>query len=282
MKKNAPKPSWHPDYPEPKDRQVEMVDCTVQTYISDRRPVITISDHSFEDPACFWIDSSHIYARLNWRQWCAVEPSTPNVAAAICASHYCQMSQVQDNEVRDMSAPVYHIAELPRELFVWISGRDSAGESLSERKTAAISSLADAIPPSVDAIPFKHVELEGSKVDLVVSSDEMAVIFAVYPEDADCSACSPQAEPESPGELEIPASVLDKLVRQRASLGKLEPHAELLLAIVAGSKTLASMRAHWGIELEEKGIDLVEYAEYKDFLLEHFPACDDEDGDEEE
>lgn len=277
MTKNALKPSWHPAYPEAKDRQVEMVHCTTQAYISDRRPVITISDHPFEDPACFWIDSSQIYARLNWREWCAVEPLSPTVAAAICASHHCQMSQFLDNEIKDMSAPIYHIAELPPELFVWISGRDSAGETFSDRKAEAISSLADAIPPSVDAMPFKHVILDGRKVDLVVSSDDIAVLFAVYPEDTDYSACPPQAGPESPDDLEIPARVLDELVRYRASLGKLEPHAELLLAIIASSKTLESMRNHWESELKEKGIDLVEYTEYKDFLLWHFPSCDGED-----
>lgn len=273
MKKIAPKPSWHPAYPEPKDQEVCLVHCTTQTYISDRRPVISVADHPFEDPACFWIDSSHIYARLNWRQWCAVEPSTPNVAAAICASHHCQMSQVLDNEVRDMSAPVYHIAELPRELFVFIPKRDSSGKSFSERKTEAISSLADAIPDDMDAMGFRHVSLEGDNVDLVVSSDDLAVLFAVYPEDADCSAAPPGAEGKTAGgePVEIPSTVLDDLVRYRAILAKMEPHAELRMAVIAGAGTLESMRNHWARELEEKEIELVEYPDFVEYLREHFP-----------
>lgn len=276
MKKNAPKPSWRPAYPEPKDRQVEMVDCTIQTYISDQRAVITISDHPFEDPACFWIDPSHIYARINWRQWCAVEPSNPNVAAALCASHHCQMSQFVGNALKDMSAPVYHIAELPPELFAWLSERDSFKKSFVARKHEAVSSLADSIPPSVDAISFRHVELDGSRADLVVSSDDIAVVFAVYPEDADCSACPPGTKPESPVQagLEIPATVLDDLGRHRASLAKMEPHAKVFLAIIASSKTLESMRRHWGDELAERDIELVEYNEYESFLMKHCPLLD--------
>lgn len=284
MKKNAPQPTWHPSYPEPKDRQVEMVHCTTQTYISDRRPVITISDHPFENPACFWIDPSHIYARLNWREWCAVEPSSPNVAAAICASHHCQMSQFQDNELKDMSAPVYHVAELPPELFLPVTRERFSEETFAERKRKAISSLVDIIPDDMDAMGFRHVSLEGFIVDLVVSSDDLAVLFAVYPEDADCSAAQPgtgrknmESEP-----LEIPSTVLDELVRYRAILGKLEPHAELHAAIIAGSDTLESMRNHWASELEEKRIELVEYPDFVEYLQAHFPTCDDEDGDGEE
>ena len=276
--------SWRPSYPDPKDQQVEMVDCSVQTFISDHRPAMVFSDRPLENPACFWVDSDHIYARLNWGQWCVVEPSTPNFEAAICASHYCQMSQTLDNEIRDMSAPVYHVAELPRELFVRPSTGNPSEEPLSRRKSKAIDSLAEAIPPLVDAMPFKHVLLDGSKVDLVVSSDNIAVLFAVYPEDADYSACPLRAEVDSLDldDLVLPSTVLDDLVRHRTSLGKMEPNAELLLAVIASPKTLESMRCHWGEELAEKEIELVEFTEYKDFLLWHFPLCDGEDGEDEE
>ena len=284
MKEKPSPSSWRPSYPDPKDRQVGMVDCSVQTFISSHRPAISFSDRPLEDPACFWIDPDHIYARLNWGQWCVVEPSTPDFAAAICASHYCQMSQTLDNIIRDMSAPVYHIAELPRELFVRPSKGPPFEKPLSQKKTKAVDSLVEAIPPLVDAMPFKHVVLDGTQVDLVVSSDDLAVLFAVYPEDADYSASPLQAEfgARDPDDLEIPTTVLDDLVRHRASLARMDPHAELHLAIIAGPATLESMRNHWGDKLAEKDIELVEYPDFVEYLLERFSLFNDkEDGDKE-
>ncbi len=84
--------AWHPEFPDPLDEKVDFLDCELDTYISDRRPGITAQDYSVEAPAVFWTDSSHIYARLNWKQWVSVSVSSPEHVAVICAARYCRIT----------------------------------------------------------------------------------------------------------------------------------------------------------------------------------------------
>lgn len=109
--------SLNPCYLNKKESKVAFADCELQTFMSDRRPGITVIDYSLESPACFWIDSSHVYLRVNWSQWCTVSLSSPNHIAALCATSYCRITHSQDNEISECLAPVFHIEELPRELF---------------------------------------------------------------------------------------------------------------------------------------------------------------------
>ena len=109
--------SLNPCYLNKKESKVAFSDCELQTFMSDRRPGITVIDYSLESPACFWIDSSHVYLRVNWSQWCTVSLSSPNHIAALCATSYCRITHSQDNEISECLAPVFHIEELPRELF---------------------------------------------------------------------------------------------------------------------------------------------------------------------
>ena len=134
---------------------------------------------------------------------------------------------------------------------------------------------------------FHHVCLDGETMDLVVSGDDVAIAFAVYPEDEDYAACPRRKKKAAtePGVLELPTSVMDDLVRWRAALVKMESSADVLLAIIAGSQTLESMRSHWRRELAQKGIELVEYPDYRDFLGKHFdrlPGLDDDDEDDDD
>ena len=111
-------PPWHPEFPDPQDEKVEFLDHELDTYISDRRPGITAQDYSVNAPAVFWTDSSHIYARLNWKQWVSVSTSRQENVAAICATRYCCITSSLNNKIRDDIAPVYRVEALPRDIFL--------------------------------------------------------------------------------------------------------------------------------------------------------------------
>lgn len=158
-------------------------------------------------------------------------------------------------------------------------------------KEATIQMLMNRIPAGMDTMGFKNVKLEDNLIDFVASSDDVAVIFAVYPEGRNYLAVSRsnQSEGGSLEDGELSATRLDALVKQREILQKMEADAELHLAIIASSATLESMRSAWGDELAEKGIELVEYDDYESFLGKYFEMLDDDsdsdtdsDSDEEE
>lgn len=286
MKKKRPASRpWHPNYPRPKDRRVGFVECEVQAYLSNRRPVVALSDYRLDAPACFWTDDNRICLRINWGQWCSVQQPNPSFAAVLRASRNCQVMMTLDNEIIEETVPVFHVAELPPELFPPKDSPDeseSAEQSAAVKKREAISNLQDAVPFDLDAMAFHHVRVDGQTMDLVVSSDDRSVIFSVFPEDEDFSAC-PQCGGTESGKLEpgeLSGTELDELEKHRRVLLKIEPSATLSLAIVASVRTLESMRMHWADELEEKDIELVEYPEFEEFLRRHFPSIgDDEDGD---
>ena len=270
--------SWHPDYPDRKDRRVKMDDGDLQTSISDRRPVISLTGEEMDSPACFWIDRDHIYLRLDWDRWYPVEPSNPQHAAALCSSYYCRIVLSTGNGFKEMIAPVFHVAELTSELFKPSDGASVPSESFVERKQKAIAMLADAIPDDVDAMPFRRVLLDGVLVDFVVSSDDKGILFSVFPEDETLVAVPRGEENDSPDEGKVSVKCLDDLLRQRDVLEKMQPGAEVVLAVVAGTTTLESMAEIWTDELDRNGIELVDYSGYEPFLRFHFPPQED-DGD---
>ena len=144
-------------------------------------------------------------------------------------------------------------------------------------RNRAISTLAELVEKDsgIDAMSFKHVSLEGKIADLVISNDDVAVIFAVYPEENDYVAVQRNDDKEEPLEYnELSATRLDTLVKQREFLKKEETDAEFHLAIIASSATLESMRSVWPDELREKEIELVEYADYESFLGKYFQMLD--------
>ena len=285
MKEERPMESWKPDYPHPKDRRVQMEAGDLQTYVSDMRPVISLSGKKADHPACFWTDREHIYLRLDWALWHPVDTSNLQFTAALCGAYYCRILLATDNGVKEMVAPVFHVAELPPQLFARRAKTSAADgdpdtdseESPFAQKQKAVFALSQSIPDDVDAMSFRHVNLEGLPIDLVVSSDDKAVLFAVFPKNGDLVACPPGAKSGFPVASAIPVTRLDQLVRQRETLSKMEPNAQACLAIIAGEATLESMRAFWADELAEREIELVEYSGYEDFLRRHFPSLDDED-----
>lgn len=139
-------------------------------------------------------------------------------------------------------------------------------------KALAIESLNKLIPEDLGCTGFSHVLLEGKLLDYVVSNDDNAIIFAVYPPANDYDAI--RREECTSGRIlefdELSATQLDSLVENRSILQRLEPEAELSLAIIANSRTLESMRCAWGEELEEKKIKLVDYDGFEAYVRNHF------------
>lgn len=154
------------------------------------------------------------------------------------------------------------------------------------KKQRTIDELTRRVPPDIDAMAFKHVNLEGENIDFVVSSDSVAVLFAVYPEEINFSAC-PRGNGNEKSDSMAPNGIspakLDMLEKQRESLQKMEPDSELHLAVIAGTQTLESMRVAWKNDLEEKGIELVEYADFENHLRKYLPLVEEKDsnGDDE-
>lgn len=268
---------WWPDYPKARDQRVELDDCELETMISSRQPTITVIGESLDAPACFWTDPDHIYLRVNWEKWCTVSHASPDHVAALCAAHFCRINHSMDDGISECTAPVYHIGELPRELFP-PSPSNVAGKAYNgSKKKMAIDSLNERVLSDCDVMGLKHVMLEGEVVDFVVSGDDAAVLFAVYPEDEDFLARAREEEASEMTENAIPATILDTLVRQREIVQDMEPYSELHLAIIASIKTLASMRKNWSDELEEKSIALVAYPDFEDFQRQIFSSLQQSD-----
>ena len=126
MNGSAPESAWRPRYPRRKEESVRLVDCELQTFASDRRPGISVVDVELDRPACFWIAPEHVYLRANWGLWCTVALSNPDHVSALCAARRCRIAHSMDNTLRELTAPVFHVEELPRELFAPETG---GGES---------------------------------------------------------------------------------------------------------------------------------------------------------
>ena len=273
MNQNTITTFWRPKYPLTEEKKIELVDCELQTQILDKHPGINVIDYRLDSPACFWTDPEHVYLRVNWGQWCTISMSSPEQVAALRAAPFCHVINSVDNVIKDVTAPVYHIGKLPRELFCDTPEITTVTLAKPHKKDKAIASLSKRIPVDVDAMGFTHVSFEGLTLDFVVSSDDLAIIFAVYPDDEDYLACPRDDEGESLSEIDnmIPATKMDLLVKQCEILHKMEEDCNLRLAIIASSQTLASMRKVWADELKEKQIELVEYPEYEEMLRRHFP-----------
>lgn len=264
---------WRPSYPIGRDEEVSFADCELQTFISDRRPGITVMDYPLESPACFWIDSSHVYLRVNWGQWCTVSLSSPNHVTALCAARYCRITHSQNNEIRECLAPVFHIKELPRELFKSEFGNESREQgNETSKKQISISKLQTRILPDMEAMAFTHVAIESELLDFVLSSDDVAFVFDVYPEDEDYAA-APIGDEDAASDLNatvISAKRLDKLMKQVNALKEIADGAVVHAAIIASENTLESMRNAWKDKLDEMNVFLVDYRDFEDFQRWHF------------
>ena len=270
---------WQPTYPKAQNQKIEFSEEILQTMVVNERAGLSVNNVPLDSPACFCTASGDLYARLNWGHWCMVSKSNPKHVAAIRAAHYCRITLSLNNEIKDFVAPVFHVRELPRELF-----GSSADPFRARRKKAAIAELKCSMPEGVDAMAFTGVVLDNEKLDLVVSSDDDSIVFKVFPEDDVLSALPIGVKQEGAGTSAngIASDLLDNLVRQRGAIEKEGgPDTTVRAAIIAGPDTLSSMRDTWNDELVKRDIDLVVFSDFANYVKKHMPLLE-EEGEEEE
>lgn len=291
MNETSPVAAWSPDYPDKRDKRVGLADLELQTFISDKRPGISVIDYPLESPACFWIDSKHVYLRVNWSQWCTVSLSSPDHVAAICASHYCRITHSANNELSDVTAPVYHIAELPREILAPESEKESDTEESSE-SMAVPGEYAECLDKVVKIVSahfpklsvFHDVLFEGDYAAIAVSNDSLAVLMDVLPEDRDFIFAPDTGKKRHNPMNRWPSNVVSldfvsKLKRLQAWLKDAEPDCEVKIGLVANKTTVDEF-----LGLPDKvdlgGFNLFTYESLADGLGELFKGyLDEEDSD---
>ena len=127
------------------------------------------------------------------------------------------------------------------------------------KKESDIALLAD-IDPDLDMMAFKHVALEGKVIDLVYSSDDVAVLCKVFSDahtwsvdmTQDIGDCTWTNEN---GETQKPCSIL---ISQVAALKKMEADAEIIPTILMVRGSIQNFREVSDYLLQNK-ISLVQY-----------------------
>lgn len=269
MKDGSAETPWRPKYPASRDKKVILFRCDLQTYISDRRPGITVIDFQLDSPACFWIDHSHLYLRANWEQWCTVSQSDPDQVAAICSSHYCHITQSLNNVICDFTAPVYRIKELPPEIFA--SKEEQEGkeeeeetEETSEEETpdsqtmevgsedyqeclSKVMKIVQEKCPGLDLFP--NLNFDGDHAAIAVSTEDKALLLDLLPENRDFQFFSETGENlHNPMDKWASDLVfLDfvtklKRIRKRLKQTMSEDEGEVRIGLVANRTTLDNLR----------------------------------------
>ena len=245
--------SWRPEYPDPSDAEVEFLPLELETYISDRRPGIAAQNYGVEAPAVFWTDSSHIYVRLNWKQWGAVSVSSPEHVAAICAARYCRITSSMNNVIRDDTAPVYRVEALPCEIFLSAEEQAANGakpfvagsKEFTESQMRVIEILQTV---GGDTSVFPNVEIGGDHAAVAISNETFAVLLDILPEGRDFTF-SPktgtnQHNPMNRWETDVVSlDFLDALKRLGDAVKSSEgENAEVKIGLVANWNTLDNFR----------------------------------------
>ena len=278
--------SWHPEFPDPLDEKVEFIDCELETYISNRCPGITVQDYRIDAPAVFWTDSSHIYARLNWKQWASVGVSSPENVAAICAARYCRITSSMNNVIREDMAPVYRVEALPREIF-FSAEEQGAGDAMSS--ATGSPEFAESLRQVIESLQmvgrgtsvFTGVEIDGDHAAVVISRDSFGVLLDILPEGRDFTFCpstgSNLRNPMNRWETDVVSlDFLDELKRLRDSLKRSDEDAEVKLGLVANWNTLDNFREIADEEMLAE-LNLFTYDSLADGVKELFVFYDDDE-----
>jgi len=279
---------WRPEFPGPSDEKVEFSDCELETYISNRCPGITAQDYSVDAPAVFWIDSSRLYARLNWKQWVSVSVASPEHVAAICAARYCCITSSVNNVVKTEMAPVYRVEALPREILFLAEEKTADDE---ENCVAGTKEFAESqrrvieILKTVggDSSVFPDVKMDGDHAAVAISIDNCAVMLDILPEGQDFtfgpSTGTNQHNPMNRWETDVVSlDFLVTLKRLRDKLKRAEGgDAEINLGLVANWNTLENFREIADEETLEE-LNLFTYDSLAEGVKELFASYDkDED-----
>ena len=138
------------------------------------------------------------------------------------------------------------------------------------------------------AAGFKNVLFDGHRFDFVVSNDDVAVLFAVFPPETDFKVGG--GEGEETGDVPkktqdcigedntISPRLIDMMLQHEETLRRIEENAEIRLAVLAGGNTLQAIEGAWGEKLRDAGIELVSHESAMDYLRSVFPVPREEDG----
>lgn len=280
--------SWHPDFPDPLDEKVKFLDHELETYISNRCPGITAQDYSIDTPAVFWIDSSHLYVRLNWKQWVSVSVASPENVAAICAARYCHITSSMNNVIRDDMAPVYRIEALPHEIF-FSAEEEKAAEADEAKSPAAdtieffrcqarVLEILETVGGGTSVVP--GVEIGGDCAAVAITTDSLAVLMDILPEGRDFTFCPrtgvPPHYPLNRGDADvISLDFADELKRLHDTLKNSEGvDAEVKLGLVANWNTLCNLQ-EIADEATLEELELFTYDSLAEGVKELFALYDD-------
>lgn len=276
--------SWQPAYPPAKDERVAFSVFELQTFLSDRRPGVTVCETPVESPACFWIDASHVYLRANWSQWFAVSHDSPDHVAAICNARYCRVTSSMNNVIQDTTAPVYRVAELPLDVIAPsdeskadVLGPEESLESVRRRSEydACIQKVLDAVTTRSPGLSvFPRVTIEGDQVAAAISNERLAVLLDILPENRDFSFAPDTGENRHNPMNDWTSDVItldfvSKLRRLQAFLKRNEPESGVIIGLVANSKTLEGLLV-FADTLDLDDFEMTTYEEVADDIARLF------------
>ena len=253
---------WRPAYPESKDARVQLQSCDFQTFISDRRPGINVTDHPVEAPACFWIDHEHVYLRVNWSMWSSISLDSPEQVVAICNAHYCRVIYSTGNVIGESSAPVYRIAELPRELFNNNSNDGDSEDDFadSHKDKSEFQQCVDRIRKIVKGKEgvsvFPRCTLGDDCAPVVISNDEHAIIMDVLPDERNFIFCSPEGKKrhqriENWSTHIVSLDFIEQLRNLKKTLAELEPEAIIDIGFLANGNTLSALHSYFDMDADD-------------------------------
>ena len=268
---------WRPRYPESREGEVQLKNRDYSTFMSDEGPVILVSDETIESPACFWIDYEHVYLRTNWSMWSTVSLSDMDQVKAICGARFCR---VHLYNVRDYTAPVYHIEALPEELFLSGSddhddpeAQDDSGlfeeeyKNSSEEYAEAFQTVVQIVESiSDDLLVFKLPKIGNDRSSIVITdTGNRVVILDIAPENRVFFFSSAEGEEKHrvldnwPTD-DISLDFIDKLRGMKEFLRQKEPDSIADIGFLGNTETIEMLRMFLNIE-EISDLKLFTYAD---------------------
>lgn len=265
--------SWRPQYPETECTKIELEDMRFSTYAADRKIGLIVQDKILEDPAVFWIDHQHVYLRVNWSIWGTVSLEDPNQVVLLCRAPYCRINHYANNVVTVRTAPVFHISELPKELFGDGNDGKSTGDdnnllAISDELLTSfhdngkgaknteeesndseriynecfqlVNDAAKSISKDLDV--FRCVTLDDCAASFVIANEKQALVLDILPKDRDF-VFTPADGKEMHRVMnawptdQVSLDFIEKLEHVKACIAKKEPESMLDIGILTNTAT---------------------------------------------
>lgn len=253
--------------------RVEFGDEEITVFLNDRKPNLAAGTLELLDPAVFVVGGDEFYVRTDWRHWHHVTSDQLGLLQKIAAFRRCVVTQTCDNGTRDFVAPVFRISALPPELFPSSrNGGDPDAHRGALPKSIRQSILSDLVErhektsASDDSKCFTHISLGNYVADFAVSSDERCILFAVMPNEFDEMRAQGSESEELDAFSPAVEIVLRKLEGCREYLQKMEPDADIHLAILEEIGLAKSLAACLGVHFRRMGVSIVPLEDFEKFI----------------